>query len=348
MVESYCKMLNIVLKDGLSQRQYDMKLPDPFTREDFIEAISKALVVNQLEGQMFSIGGKHLQLGNEEAFSREKHLIKDGSIIYQIHGTSDAVNVGMDALLDNILLQLSIELEKLPETKTDCPVCMESDRCITICHDTMCVKCYSGYFKSQNLKIRCVACSAEISPSQLFSQRFTELLQSYCDLMQLLKNIDCQICHCGFLCYNNSLRPKSYCSNCHRCFCFFCNQDWNESMSNDSQFTCKNQCTYENYTTFSLTDFKYGAKDENDQYLLQIPNQRCCPQCLTHDIYDGMCKYHTCDACDEPYTFCFYCLKSKADCMKENHPGLREGEASSLKCMEPQIQDYSIFPRFIS
>lgn len=173
-------------------------------------------------------------------------------------------------------------------------------------------------------------------------------MQSYADLTQLLKNIDCQICRCGCLCYNSSSPPKSYCSNCQRCFCFFCNKDWNESMSNDSQFTCKNQCTYENYITFSLTDFKYGATDENDRYLLQIPNQRCCPQCLTHDAYGEMCKYHTCDACDAPYTFCFYCLKSKADCMKENHPGLREGEASSLKCMEPQIQDYSIFPRFLS
>ena len=344
----HLKMLNIVIKDGLSGQQHKMKLCNPFARDDFIRAILETFDLNEFEGQMFSVDGKYLKLDKEEDFNREKHLIKDGSIIYRIQRTTDAVNVSIGTLLDTILSQLPTELKKLPETKADCPICMESGSCITICHDQMCVQCYSNYFKGENLKIKCTVCSIKTPPSQLFSPQFMELLQSYHDLKELLKNIDCQMCHCGFLCYNDLLRAKSNCPNCHRCFCFFCNQDWNDSMNNTFQFTCKNQCTYEKAVTFSLTPFKYGAKDENDQYLLQIPNQRCCPQCLTLHAYDGMCKYHTCDTCNEPFTFCFFCLKSKADCMKDNHPGLREGEASSLKCTEPQIQDYSIFPRFLS
>lgn len=337
-----------MIRDGVSGREYDITLKQPFERKDFIDAVQKALDVQTLQGQIFSVVGKHLNLENDEEFNKQKGNIIDGVIIFKIQRIPRGTNVNPSTLLDIILLELPTDLKKLPQIQEECPVCMDSSDHIKICHDKMCVQCFTMRIKTQNIKVKCSICSATVSPSQVFSQQLVRLLQSYHDLVKLLQNIDCQMCRCGFLCYNDSLRPRSDCPKCRRRFCFFCNRDWNDSMNNDSKFTCKNQCIYDNVTSFNLIDFKHGGIDENGTYRLKIPNQRICPKCLNLGGYGDKCKYHTCEKCDSSYKFCFYCLESVADCLRKNHPGLTEPQASSQKCMEPKIQDHSIFPRLMS
>lgn len=150
-----------------------------------------------------------------------------------------------------------------------------------------------------------------------------------CDVTDLLKNIDCQICHCGTVLINMTLSAKQQCSNCYRWLCFFCNRTWNDETMKNHQYTCTDDCEYQRRLEYELVPLY------NDPEIM-VPDRRCCPKCFIVGGYANACKYHSCPYCR--YQFCFICLKTDENCKSRN------GDDPYGPCTAVKKQDYSIFP----
>jgi hypothetical protein len=151
-----------------------------------------------------------------------------------------------------------------------------------------------------------------------------------CDIRDLLKNIDCQICYCGALLFNMTMSAKQQCSNCQRWLCFFCNQTWNDATMKDIMYTCTDECEYQRRIQYDLVPL-FNAPT------IMVPDRRCCPNCFLAGGYAHACKYHSCPFCR--YQFCFICLETDADC-KEKY-----NSSAYAQCTTVKKQDYSMFPR---
>jgi hypothetical protein len=342
--------INIIFKPIIKvQSDIPATIQIPFKREDFIEVAKKALDKKSLEGLIFTVQKTRLDLISNENFDRQKSNVQDGSLVHVFQRIPGGNNLGTGILIDIVLLELPKEFSINSQSK-ECSVCAELRPCRSSCKRAtckdswICEDCFTTYYKQNNMKILCPVCHNRTNDEDFFTPPFVKLIKELHDIMELLKNIDCQICICGALLVNDSLRPRSDCPFCHRQFCFFCNRKWNDAtMSNDVQFTCKNDCVYEMYISYKLETYAFSEEFE-------IPNQRCCPKCCTFGAYDPVkCKYATCPRIDCSHKYCFLCLESETDCRnksKTKRPSNTSDEA--FKCSAPKSQDYSIFPRLVS
>ena len=162
------------------------------------------------------------------------------------------------------------------------------------------------------------------------TEDFIDRWSILCEISDLLKNIDCQICYCGTVLFNMTMFAKQQCSNCHRWLCFFCNRTWNGQTMKNQMYTCTDDCEYERRLQYDLVPLFRVAK-------ILIPDRRCCPNCFIVGGYGNACKYHSCPYCR--YQFCFICLETDVDCKEKHHSSAFE------PCTNVKKQDYSMFPR---
>ncbi|CAF1170053.1 unnamed protein product [Didymodactylos carnosus] len=156
----------------------------------------------------------------------------------------------------------------------------------------------------------CRNSTREFLPYEQFfkTEDFIRSLYALDEVRDLMKHIDCQICHCGVLMVNETMYSKQKCEQCKRWFCFFCNKDWKEEEMKNDQYTCHNHCVYETKLGYDLVPLVVNSQ-------LRVPSRRCCPKCFTLGGYDAKCKYHQCSVCK--HRFCFICLETEDQCSKD-------------------------------
>ncbi|CAF3380559.1 unnamed protein product [Rotaria sp. Silwood2] len=223
--------------------------------------------------------------------------IVDRDDLYRVsHRTSSSGN-------DIVLCKLQSPFELNPQTqKTGTP----RDQAAVFCESTV---DYRTFFKTTD-----------------FIDRWSIL----CDITDMLKNIDCQICYCGALLFNMTLSAKQQCSTCQRWLCFFCNRTWNDQTMKDLLYTCTDECEYQRHIQYDLIPLLHAPT-------IMVPDRRCCPNCFLAGGYGTACKYHSCPYCR--YQFCFICLETDADCKKKYN------SSAYTPCTAVKKQDYSMFPR---
>ncbi|CAF1080867.1 unnamed protein product [Adineta ricciae] len=179
-----------------------------------------------------------------------------------------------------------------------------------------------------------VFCEASVDYQKFFkTPEFIDRWSVLCDMTDLLKNIDCQICYCGAFLVNMTLHAKQQCSNCQRWLCFFCNRTWDNQTMKDLRYTCTNECQYERRIEYELVPLLNAPE-------IMVPDRRCCPNCFLAGGYGTACKYHSCPYCR--HQFCFMCLETEADCKTKHKSGPYRA------CTAVKKQDFSIFPRLHS
>ena len=182
------------------------------------------------------------------------------------------------------------------------------------------------------IKIKCFRCKNIVPPEKVFvTTEFIESLTQLNEIILMARNIDFQICTCGSFPINDTMYAKKKCDNCQRWFCFFCNEDWNETekkMRNE-KYTCKVNCVLETKITYDLIEFDYNRE-------MKIPSRRCCPKCFECRAYDQKCKYLTCKC---GHQFCFICLNSREDCTRFYQSSFNK------PCSGIAQQFYTMFPR---
>ena len=323
-------MINITLQN-LAGKSVPVMIKDGFTMSDFKKIAEENF--SPIENYRFYVENSLLDLQNEVEFNKHKSKIVDDKTIFVLGRLRGGGYLDISTFIDIILVDLPDVLRKLPKTNRQCIICHENKPCFNVCHGRICDSCFTKYFKASNLQIKCVVCSAIIPPKTVLNDSgFCSALQSYDDLQNLLKNIDCQVCHCGALVINETMYAKQRCIECFRDFCFFCNKDWNaQTMREGIKYTCSSgNCDYETRINFQLTTFIFNSAEK-------IPDRRCCPNCFVPGFYGERCKYNTCLRCN--HEFCFFCLETKAQCRT------KYGKSNSEKCTEPIRQSYAIFPR---
>jgi hypothetical protein len=175
-------------------------------------------------------------------------------------------------------------------------------------------------------------CSRVIDYQTFFkSPQFIDRWTILCDVTDLIKNIDCQICYCGALLFNMTMYAKQQCTSCQRWFCFFCNRNWNDECMKNAKFTCTDDdCEYQRRLSFDLVPLERNKE-------LMVPDRRCCPNCFIVGGYGVQCKYHGCPHCK--HQFCFICLETENDCKR-----IYKVDCDH-QCAPVKKQSYSMFPR---
>jgi len=143
--------------------------------------------------------------------------------------------------------------------------------------------------------------------SQSLCTRFALLL----DYVPLLKKMNFMLCRCNRLWKNTTGYAKQVCSTCNRELCFFCGEDWNSTRQNQL-YSCTVSCKYTDYLNYEMVPWKKCSTPNTN-----IPSRRFCPNCGFIGGVDK-CKMHTCQRCG--HEFCFFCLKSRKDCLAQHHP----------------------------
>jgi len=308
------------------------QLPDNFTFDDFKQVVIDKIDPAAVEHYRFIANNKDLCLDNKDEFVKRKNLIKNGVTIFLLRRMNGGGYVEAAILIDIIMQELPKELPKLRMHPAECVVCLDEKPCMNICCSVICATCFPRYFTENDLQIKCMICPQKISYAQFFvSPDFIRSLQSLSEVRELMKNIDCQICHCGSLLVNETLYAQQKCHNCQRTFCFFCNKDWKDGpeIRRNERYTCGVNCDYDMKLNYELIPY---AKNK----AINIPNSRVCPKCFNVGGYDGKCKYHQCVACK--HLFCFLCLASKEQCCKSPNSLVQ-------LCAEVKRQDFTMFPR---
>jgi hypothetical protein len=308
------------------------QLQDNFSIKDFRTLVAEKIDRAAIEHYRFVANNKDLCLEDEAEFLKRKHLIKNGVTIFLLRRMHGGGHVETSVLIDIIIEELPIEIAKLQMTVNECVVCLDDKPCLTLCCNTICAVCFPSYFKSNDLQLTCMVCRRETPYTKFFvSTDFIHSLESLTKIRELMKNIDCQICHCGALVVNETMFAQQTCQQCQRTFCFFCNKDWNNGLEKrrNDRYTCHVNCDYETKLNFDLIPYVQNKS-------ILIPNSRCCPKCFNVGGYDGKCKYHQCVICK--HTFCFLCLAPKIECDKSN-------DSIKRQCAEVRRQDFTIFPR---
>jgi len=309
------------------------QLKDGYTVEDI-----RKLVKEKFGSDNFRlvVSGQEIQENDPVKFAELKKSIKNNTVIYvcqRMDGGSDMVDV--ESHKATILVDLQDELRKIPtqETNSECMICTEEKQCIKFCCSSIiCKECFPHNFVHADYKIICLTCNKTLPPEKVFvTPQFIQSLVQLDETKLMARNIDFQICTCGAFSVNSTMYAKQKCGNCQRWLCFFCNSDWDEKekkMRNE-KYTCKVNCFWETKITYQLLKLEFNKK-------MDVPNRRCCPKCFECGSYDQKCKYHSCKC---GHTFCFICLKSKEECIRDfkseyNRP-----------CGAIAQQSYTMFPR---
>eukprot|EP01133_Synstelium_polycarpum_P014914 gene14914-17635_t len=195
-------------------------------------------------------------------------------------------------------------------------------------------------FKHNNGQYKCFGNSenptctkmVELGSNVFGNPTFTSAVIQFSQTLELMRNINCQICRCGCFSINETLYANQKCPLCSRDYCFFCNRDWQSGSMKNNKYYCSVGCNYKTIISYELVPLAYDDS-------IKLPNRRCCPSCLTPGAYDSKCKYHTCSnpKCNKK-TFCFICLLDQAECQakyKSNY---------AHKCTEIVEQKYTDFP----
>jgi hypothetical protein len=308
------------------------QLSNDFSIEEFKNVVTEKIDRCAIQHYRFITKNKDLCLDDDNEFVKRKDLIKNGATIFLLRRMHGGGYVETAVLIDIIIQELPNELLKLKPIMNECTICIEDKLCFKICCNMICTNCFPTYFKSTDLKLKCLVCQREILYSNFFiSDDFIHSLESLNEIRQLMKHIDCQICHCGILIVNETLYSKQTCQQCKRIFCFFCNKDWNDELEkrDNDLYTCHLNCDYEIKLNYDLIPYVANKS-------IMIPNSRCCPKCFNVNSYNGKSKYHQCSICK--YDFCFICLTSKIKCDQDN-------ESVKQQCSEIKRQQFTIFPR---
>ncbi|CAF3361874.1 unnamed protein product [Rotaria socialis] len=243
--------------------------------------------------------------------------------------------VEMQILTGIILSDLEQQLLKIPTVYYEdkpCQVCREHPNCFQLCCSRICQSCFVSYFESSSFRLKCMICRRDIDPKLFFiSNDFICSLESLDEIRDLMKCIDCQICHCGLLVVNETLYAKQTCQQCKRTFCFFCNKDWDDGLQkkHNDLYTCHVNCDYETRLSYELVPLQSNLS-------VMVPNRRFCPFCFTFGSYDDKCKYHMCPSCSR--SFCFICLEEETLCKS------KYGSNYQHKCTDFKKQHFDDFP----
>jgi hypothetical protein len=321
--------VSFVIRHGKS---FVGQLKHGFDYTDFISLVQCRL--GMIDFYRFIVCGKELAVHNRAVFDQQKYLFQNGMNIFVLKRLVGGY-VEMSVLRGIIINDLEQELQKIPTTNAGerlCEVCCDNPNFVRLCCNRICKCCFSNYFELASFQLKCMTCRRSIPYSQFFiSNDFIHSLESFEEVRELLRNIDCQICQCGTLAVNETLFAQQTCELCKRTFCFFCNKDWNEGNEKrrNDRYTCHVNCDYETRLSFELVPLEVNKS-------VMVPNRRFCPFCFTPGAYGNKCKYHTCDVCSR--SFCFICLNEQEECQT------KYGSNYQHECTKVKIQRYSDFP----
>ncbi len=286
----------------------------------------------------FVISGKELDLFKVASLARCQSLIHNGANILVLERIPGGGYVEMQILTNIILHDLEQALQQIPTThnpERPCQVCRENENSMKLCCNRICKVCFGNYFAHSNFQLICMTCHVKIPYDQFFvSPDFVRSLESLAEVCELMRYIDCQICHCGSLLVNETLYAQQTCEHCKRTFCFFCNKDWKDesTIRRNDRYNCGSSCDYATKLSYELVPLQC-----NNHVL--VPNRRFCPFCFTFGSYDGKCKYHSCPTCLR--SFCFICLEEEETCK------IKYGSNYQHKCTDVKKQNYSDFPTIV-
>ena len=339
-------------------------LPSNFNLSNFRSVVPEK---GDLIGYRLIIQDKQLCLDNENIFNRQKHLIVRGARILLLPRAPGGSFIEITLLKELLVEDLKNEVPKLDRVKRECDFCRCEELCAVIHCTSVCSDCFANYLDDSNFELRCTKhipnfgldqlrlrlvgrysdneiqshypgafkghpCGKLIDYRAFFKTTdFIDRWSVLCDVMDMIKNIDCQICYCGALLLNMTMYSKQQCSNCHRWLCFFCNRTWNDELMENKRYTCSDDdCEYQRRLVFELVPLEHNKA-------IMVPDRRCCPKCYIVGGYGAQCKYHSCPHCK--HQFCFICLETENDCKaiyksRHNH-----------QCTSVKNQDYSMFPR---
>lgn len=346
-------MLFITFATPNDEKIYRSILPNNFTLGILRSSLP---ALGDLINYRLVVGDKQLCLDNENIFNRQKHLIQDNVRILLLPRAPGGTFIELSLLKEMLLEELKTELPKLNRETKVCEFCQCEELCAVIHCINVCIDCFPNYLQDTNFKLRCTheeidrelmwvpsyrkapkthPCGIEIDYRTLFkSEDFINKWSVLCDVIEMVANIDCQICYCGALLFNMTMYSKQQCSNCRRWLCFFCNRNWNEASMVNTMYTCTDvDCEYQRRLVFDLVPLE-GTNDDN---IIMIPDRRCCPKCFIVGGYGEKCKYHCCPHCK--HKFCFICLETENDCKMKYH------SSHSHQCTSVKKQTYSMFPR---
>ena len=325
-------MINIQL--NYLGRNYLTQLNENFNLNDL-----RRLITSQFKYPLhyrFVISGKELDLSSETSFTHCRSSFHNGVTIIVLQRILGGGFVEIEVLTNIILQDLEHALQQIPtinDPDRPCLICCDNENTMKLCCGRICKNCFGNYFAHSDFQLRCMTYCGKIPYDRLFiSPAFIRSLESLTEIRELLKNIDCQICHCGSLVVNETLYAQQKCENCKRIFCFFCNKDWKDEsiVCQNKLYSCGSTCDYTTKLSYELVPLQCN---EN----VSVPNRRFCPSCFTFGSYDEKCKYHTCPAC--LHSFCFICLEEEETCKT------KYGSNYQHKCTDVKKQNYTDFPR---
>lgn len=311
------------------------QLKTPFELKDFAALFAELFPdppYAPFESYRFVVNGIDLNVQDKVEFEKNKHLIKQQTTIYFLQRCRGGTSVDKTTLEEIIRVALPSEMEKIPKVTAQCQGHFDTTQCISLCCFKYCSDCFIRCFKAQSFQLACIKCKKNIPYKQFFkSEDFIQTLESLSFISNFPTYIDCQICRCKNLLYNETMYSRQYCEYCKRWLCFFCNSDWNNSAMKNDQYTCHNDCVYELMITQTFIPM-YNQQKE------LIPNKRICPKCFMDGGYGNGCQYNQCPHCQ--HWFCYRCLEPEETC-KDNCSKLAK------RCTQMKPQTYSTFPRLI-
>lgn len=328
MFNIYFFQPNTTTKKTVGQLSQNFKLSD---LKVLFERLFPSPPYGKMENYRFMVNGVDLNVQNETEFNKNKHLIISGATLYPLQRCVGGSDVDMVTLKNIVRNELPSELNKIPKVMADCVSHGETVPCVSLCCYKYCAECFIRSFETSKFQLKCFGCKNVINYVQFFkSPNFIQTLNCLDQISMFTKHIDYQVCTCSSPMINETMYAKQQCIQCRRVFCFFCNNEWQEGIMKNEQYTCRKDCSYEIMITQDSVTLAANTS-------LQVPNKRICPNCFKDGGYGNCCKYNQCPNCE--HWFCYMCLKPQSVCSLTS--------SYSTKCTDIVKQTYSMFPRLI-
>ena len=255
-------------------------------------------------------GGKDLTVSPEKTLSEfnVQHL-STIHVVFRMLGGAGGGEIDKNTLWEVMCCEITDAIQATAHKQHACAICMDDVDvpCVKACCIWVCDTCLVSLLKMNDFSFTCTVCKQATPVEQIVTHdSIIPLSSTYRDTVDLLKNIDVQLCRCGARVVNESMYPQQQCPVCKRIFCFFCNEDWDrKKMKPNQKYGCSSGCALKLKMGYELIPFSFGKRGD------KIPNRRMCPKCTQLGAYDSKCKYHTCQC---KHRFCFFCLRSEGDC----------------------------------